>query len=79
MPGFEWTLKEGVHDSPSLQPRWWEIIVLTGLQAFAYSPLGSSPLRHHLLQEAFQDTQTELPFLFAPAALSMPLFDFIAW
>lgn len=39
----------------------WEVgaIVETGLQVFAYSTLWSSPLRHHLLQEAFQDTQTD--------------------
>ena len=39
----------------------WEVgaIVETDLQVFAYSTLWSSPLRHHLLQEAFQDIQTD--------------------
>ena len=43
-----------------MQPTW-EVgtIVETGLQVFAYSSLWSCPLRHHLLQEAFQDTQTD--------------------
>lgn len=43
-----------------MQPTW-EIraIVETDLQVFAYSTLWSSPLRHHLLQEAFQDIQTD--------------------